>query len=273
MIKEVIVTGSTIDEATAKAAFELGVTVEQCTIEVLESPKKGLFGKIKGVAKIKATIEIPDEIQIEDVCNKKLDIAKDYLRNILDSMGLNEINLILKENNGGAIVTFDGPGMAVLIGHHGETLDALQYLIALTCNRIDGDYYRISLDCGDYRKKREATLESLANRISEKVIKTGRSQFLEAMNPYERRIIHAVVSEITGVTSKSRGDEPNRKVVIMSTVSDKPPVTFRKNTNRKEDCVKVPLTPYKSERSMEEILKNDFKEKEESAELFSKLEL
>lgn len=281
MQNEVIAKGATIEEATKNAILELGLSESECSIEVIETPKKGLFGKIKGEAVVKATAKksaTTTSTTTQQVAqagdNNKLQLATNYLRGIIDAMGLTDVTFDIKETEEGATITFNGEGIAVLIGHHGETLDALQYLIALTCNRIDGDYYRITLDCGSYREKREQTLVSLAKRIADKAKKTGRSQFLEPMNPYERRIIHSVVSEIEGVVSKSRGDEPNRKVVIMST-SAKPPVTFRQNTNRKEDAIKnkQPYVPYKKERSMEDILKNDFKEKEDSAELFSKFEL
>jgi len=185
-------------------------------------------------------------------------------------MKLDSIEMKVEEKEDGAVITFDGEGMAVLIGHHGETLDSLQYLVALTCNRVEGEYYRITLDCGNYREKREITLQGLAQRIADKVKKTGRSQLLEPMNPYERRIIHAVVSDIEGVYSKSKGDEPNRRVVILSDKPARPP--FRKNTNTKEDFNKKPYV-HKPERTMEEILKNDFKEKEEKADLYSKIEI
>lgn len=272
MQNEVIARGATVEEAMQKAILELGVPEGKYQTEIIEAPKKGLFGKLKGEAVVKAFVIASTTTQTLGSCTK-LEIATKYLREIIDAMGLVDVTFDIKETNDGATITFNGEGIAVLIGHHGETLDALQYLIALTCNRIDGDYYRITLDCGDYREKREQTLVYLAKRIAEKTKKTGKSQFLEPMNPYERRIIHSVVSDLEGVTSKSRGEEPNRKVVIMCT-STKPPVTFRQNTNRKEDAlnVKKPYVPYKKERSMEDILKNDFKDKEEGAELYSKFE-
>ena len=77
-----------------------------------------------------------------------------------------------------------------------------------------GGYYRISLDVGNYREKRERTLTSLANRIAAQVIRSGRSRSLEPMNPYERRIIHTAVQEIEGVTSNSVGEGDRRHVVI-----------------------------------------------------------
>lgn len=269
MKKEVIKAAATVEEAIQLALAELNVTQEACEVEILQAPKKSLFGKLKSEASVKVSTEIPDVV--ETVENEKLTLAKAYLRQILDAMGLRDVTLKIKEHPQGATISFRGDGIAVLIGHHGETLDALQYLIALTCNRSDGVYYRISLDCGSYRDKREATLTSLAQRISAKVKATGRSQMLEPMNPYERRIIHAVVSEIEGVSSKSRGDDPNRKVVITSTAAVKT-VEFKKNLNRKEDAIR-PNKPYKQERTMEEILKSDFKETEKSAELYSKIDV
>lgn len=292
MKKEVIAHASTVEAAIADATAQLGVSEYDCKIEVIQAPKKTIFGKLKGEAIVKATLEIIDISvekpapieesqknetmpidQTDDVAldkeHQKMAIARKYLREILDSMGLVKVVMVEKIRPDGAIITFDGEGIAVLIGHHGETLDALQYLVALTCNRIDGDYFRITLDCGNYRDKRETTLEGLAKRIAQKVIKTGRSQMLEPMNPYERRIIHAVVSDIEGVFSKSKGEEPNRRIVIMCNSQTK---TFIKNTNqpipksvatpaaKREEPVKKPYV-HKPERTMEEILKNDFKDK------------
>lgn len=275
MLREVIGKGASIEEAIEKAITELGVKKEDCSIEILEAPKKSLFGKLKGEAVVKASYETNENSQSaasaikvvspENISNKKLEIAVSYLKSILDKMGLSDVEMSIEEKEDGGMIVFNGEGVAVLIGHHGETLDALQYLVALTCNRIDGDYYRITLDCGNYREKREATLQGLANRIAQKVKRTGRSQLLEPMNPYERRIIHSIVSEIDGVFSKSKGEEPNRRVVIMSETPSK-----NYNNNKRENNYNK--KPYKRERTMEEILKNDFKDKEASAELYSKIE-
>lgn len=290
MTREAIAKGATVDEAMIKAATELGAAQADCTFEVLEAPKKSLFGKNKE-AVVKATIEVEEIVaansSISGKNSNKLAIATEYLQDILNAMGLAAISMEVVEKEDGAVITFNGDGMAALIGHHGETLDALQYLIALTCNRIDGDYYRITLDCGNYREKREVTLQGLATRIAGKVKKTGRSQLLEPMNPYERRIIHAIVSDIEGVYSKSKGEEPNRRVVILSETPAK--VVFNKNTNKKEDFQNNTKRTYnnnrrddykdrkpyvhKPERTMEEILKEDFKNKEKSAELYSKVDL
>lgn len=274
MIKETTAKAATVDEAIEIAVNEIGVAREKCEIEIIEAPKKSLFGKIKGSAVVRVRADIEEKVEIPadfSTSNKKLEVGITYLRQILDSMGLIDVKMDVKEKEDGAVVTFDGEGMAILIGHHGETLDSLQYLVALTCNRIDGDYYRITLDCGNYREKREATLKSLAERIAQKVKKTGRSQLLEPMNPYERRIIHAVVTEISGVSSKSKGEEPNRRVVIMSDTPSRGGNPHGGNRRNSGDFQRKPYV-HKKERTMEEILKNDFKDKEASAELYSKIE-
>lgn len=291
MKKEIIAKAATIEAAIEQAVAELNVSRDDCEFEVLETPRKTLFGKLRE-AVVKVTAEIADvkeEAVTEEapvsaapveeakeeapvILNEKLATAQKYLADILHAMGLDSVTMDVKETEDGAVITFNGDEMAVLIGHHGETLDALQYLVALTCNRINGEYYRITLDCGNYRQKREKTLKELAERIAIKVKKTGRSQLLEPMNPYERRIIHSVVSEIEGVYSKSKGEEPNRRVVILSENPVKSGYNNRSN-HRREDYPRKSYPSQKREPTMEEILKSDIREREESAQLYSKIEL
>ena len=136
-----------------------------------------------------------------------------YLKSILENLGCTNISIKVAEAENSAYIELDGEGLGVIIGHRGETLDALQYLASLAANN-GGGYYKISLNIGDYREKREATLENLAKRISAQVLKTGRSRRLEPMNPYERRIIHTAVQDIEGVVSASVGTGSARRVVI-----------------------------------------------------------
>lgn len=146
--------------------------------------------------------------------DKKLEIAQEYLKNIVTAMGVDSVEFDVEKTDDGAVITLKGDNLGVVIGRRGETLDSIQYLVSLAANRIDSGYYRIAVDCGDFRNKRRQTLIELAEKIAASVIRTGRSTTLEPMNPYERRIIHAVISEKDGVVSRSVGDEPYRKVVI-----------------------------------------------------------
>lgn len=215
MIREVIATGLDLDAAIEKGCSELGIERGDCSVEVLERVKKGLFGKIKSEAKVRVYVEEPDE-------NEKLVLAKEYLLDLLGRLGVENAVLNVEEKENAALITIDGENLGTIIGRRGETLDALQYLTSLVCNRAKGEFYKISLDCCGYREKREETLKELAQKIARQVLKTGRNSVLEPMNPYERRIIHSVISEIEGVSSKSVGEDPNRKVVVMSNNPRKP---------------------------------------------------
>ncbi len=149
--------------------------------------------------------------------------AVDYLREILKSFDCNEVSAKVAERDGGSYIVLDGENVGSVIGHRGETLDALQYLAGLVANDGAG-YYKVSLNIGTYREKREQTLFALAERVSEQVIKTGRSKSLEPMNPYERRIIHTAVQAIDGVLSNSVGEGSSRRIVIYPEGSEfKPP--------------------------------------------------
>ncbi len=137
-----------------------------------------------------------------------------YLQSILEKLGCKEVSITVAEIEGGAQITLTGEDLGVVIGHRGETLDALQYLISLAANAGVSGYYRVVLNTGDFRQKREQTLVSLAKRMSEQAIRSGKCRTLEPMNPYERRIIHTTVQSIEGVTSTSFGEGNNRRVVI-----------------------------------------------------------
>ena len=137
-----------------------------------------------------------------------------YLQSILEKLGCEEVSITVAEIEGGAQITITGEGLGVVIGHRGETLDALQYLVSLAANAGVSGYCRVVLNTGDFRQKREQTLVSLAKRMSEQAIRSGKCRTLEPMNPYERRIIHTTVQSIEGVTSTSFGEGNNRRVVI-----------------------------------------------------------
>ncbi len=201
---EQIFSAKSVDEAIELAAKEFGISKEEVKYEVLEEAKKGLFGKIKSEAKIKAEYEAPRYLA-----------AKKYIEEILNKMGISA-TLSVTENEDGAVINIEGTETGAIIGRRGDTLDALQYLASTICNKNTKDYYRITVDSCGYREKRAETLSELAKKIAASVKKNGRTAALEPMNPYERRIIHSVITEIEGVSSKSVGEEPYRKVVISS---------------------------------------------------------
>lgn len=137
-----------------------------------------------------------------------------YLSSILEKLGCSNIEITVNEVEGGTQINLSGEGLGVVIGHRGETLDAMQYLISLAANAGVSGYHRIVLNTGDFRKRREQTLIALAKRMCNQAIKSGKCRTLEPMNPYERRIIHTTVQQIEGVTSASFGEGAARRVVI-----------------------------------------------------------
>lgn len=167
--------------------------------------------------------EVPPEIQLE-----KMEIGAAYLKQILEKLAPDVTCEGRLEN--GISFTLEGESAGFLIGRRGETLDALQYLTSMVANRGDKDYVRLTIDTCGYREKRKKALQDLAQRISKNVLRSGRSIVLEPMNPYERRIIHSVVTEIEGVSSHSAGEEPNRKVII---TNDSAPAYKRDERNAK----------------------------------------
>lgn len=136
-----------------------------------------------------------------------------FVEKVLEKMEI-EAKVISGQLGSNLAIVLEGKHLGTIVGRRGETLDALQYLTMLVANRGEGEYQRITLNIGDYREKREKTLRSLARRMANQALKTGRNMTLEPMNPYERRIIHTAVQDVKGVTSWSVGDEPNRRVVI-----------------------------------------------------------
>ncbi|HCD69444.1 MAG TPA: protein jag, partial [Ruminococcaceae bacterium] len=161
--------------------------------------------------------KLPDDFDISK--SLKVKAAIEYLTAVLRALGLDNFTITPEKRGGNVVLDIKGEKLGVVIGKRGETLDSLQYLTILASNRTEESFCRISLDCNGYRDKRRETLDALARKTSAKVIKQGRKIALEPMNPYERRIIHSCVAEIEGVSSRSTGSEPYRKVVIYA---DKP---------------------------------------------------
>ena len=161
-------------------------------------------------------VEVP--INIEE--NAKVKAAVDYLKDVIEKMGVQDVKFSAVQKGEATIIRLDGEKMGALIGRRGETMESLSYLASLVANRLEGDYIKLGLDVAGYRDKRESDLTALAQRIGAKVRKTGRSFAMEPMNPYERRIIHSAIGKMEGVRSESKGEGRDRRVVIYSTAPD-----------------------------------------------------
>lgn len=209
MKQEIIVTGKTVEAAVAEGAKNLGVDSSSVAYEVIEAPKKGFLGFGEVPAKVKIIYSPAPE-----------NVGLAFVNTVIKDMGISaeaELSAIA----GGKreyLINISGEGASALIGHHGETLDALQYLVNLAANRREddesGNYTRITIDVENYRAKREDTLRRLAKKTADKVLKYKRNITLEPMNSYERRIIHSEIQNINGVSTNSIGADNNRRVVV-----------------------------------------------------------
>lgn len=204
MLREAIKEAATVEEAKQAAATELGISEGDLQYEVLQMPQKKTLGLFGGCpAKVRAYYEITPAAR-----------ASEYLSEVLRGLGVENPVITATEEENGCVLMLSGDDLGFIIGRRGDTLDALQYLTGLVANRVDNAYYRVTLDIGNYREKREQSLTGLAKKIAGQAARTGRKTSLEPMNPYERRIIHTAVQEVKGATSWSIGTEPNRYVVI-----------------------------------------------------------
>ena len=162
-----------------------------------------------------AVDETPVPIDIE--ANPKVKAAVEYLKEIVALMGVEDVTFSAIQKGEATIIRLDGDKMGALIGRRGETMESLSYLASLVANRMEGDYIKLGLDVAGYRGKRENDLTALAQKIGQKVRRSGRCFSMEPMNPYERRIIHSAISQMEGLRSESKGEGKDRHVVIYST--------------------------------------------------------
>lgn len=207
MKKELTITAKSTEQALADAAAQLGVSVDDLTFEVIEKEKKGFLG----LGATPATVRV-------SYTQNGIEIARDFVEKLLADMKIEATVTLVDADNADKQINIEGENVGALIGHHGETMDSLQYLVNLAANqKTEGekrDFVKITIDIEGYRAKREEALRALARRMADRVIKHKKSVVLEPMNPYERRIIHSEVQNIQGVSTNSIGSENNRKVVI-----------------------------------------------------------
>lgn len=239
--------GKDVETATALALDELKCSKDEVKITVLEEPSRGFLGIGSKLAKVRVEkievsendkteeIEVAEEVketvteetvenETSEVASKKLirpDNMKEieehpalsFLKETTEKMGL-ELSFKAYADDNNVFIDIAGKDAGTIIGKRGQTLDAIQYLTSLAVNKKSEDYVRVVLDAENYRSKREKTLERLAHRLADKVVRTKRSVKLEPMNPYERMVIHAALVNSPKVKTRSEGEEPYRRVVI-----------------------------------------------------------
>lgn len=213
----------------SKAEVKAFIEIKEKKIKSAKKPAPKKDVKVeKAKAEVKA--EVKSEVKPAKVENKNNEYsapvaiadmdqnspavkAAEYIKTVITALNCEGVDIKIATRENGALILLEGDDLNIIIGRRGETLDALQYLASLAANN-GGGHYKISINVGNYREKREETLTNLANRIAAQALKVGKCRTLEPMNPYERRIIHTAVQNIEGVVSASFGEGANRRVVI-----------------------------------------------------------
>ena len=232
-MEEIRKSAKTVDDAIAAALADLGAAREEVDITVIDEGSKGflgMFGSKDAVVLVKKNFNPEKE-------------AETFLKEVFLSMGL-IVKIKTEQKDKHLYIDLTGDDMGILIGKRGQTLDALQYLVNLVVNKKSPYYISVMLDTENYRQRRKETIENLAKNMANKVKKTGRPAFLEPMNPYERRIIHAALQPDKYVDTHSEGDEPHRKVVITLNREFASELPRRNNYRKKNNYSRDRRKPY-----------------------------
>ena len=246
MLKYMEFTAKTEDEAIAKGLAYLGLDRDDVSVEILERGKTGFLGIGSVPAKVKLTYEAPDEQppipQPEPAAQPRpkpaprvdrpapkaepdpapkgegadSDVSAAIVKfqtGLFQHMGVEATPVVSRDGDTYQVV-LEGENMGALIGHRGETLDAIQQLTGYAVNKGRSHRVRIHVDAEGYRARREESLNRLARKTAGKVVKYRRNITLEAMNAYERHVIHTALQDYPGVSTFSTGTEPNRRTVV-----------------------------------------------------------
>lgn len=205
-----VMTGRTVEEAIELALKELDVDRDEAEVEVLSRGKSGFLGIGAELARVRVTKIAKG--------GSAATIAVEAVGRILGAAGVNVSRTLRAAHDpetGGPIIDLAGDDSGLLIGHRGQTLQALQFLVNLIVRQKFGESVRVVLDVEHYRQRRETSLRDMATKVAARVVQSSRSITLEPMSPADRRIVHIALAEHSGVTTESTGEGEDRKVTIM----------------------------------------------------------
>jgi len=218
-------TGETVGEAKWAALRELekrhpGLDKAAVQFEVVAEGERGILGV--GYEPARVVAHLPAEAAVVAATAEaapeeggQAAEARSLVARIVEAIGV-DADVVARDEPEAIVVTCSGPDVGLLIGRHGQTIDAVQYLLNVIAYRAYGDDKRdVVVDAAGYRARRQATLESLADRVAERVLESGEPEELEPMTAVERKVVHLRLKEIAGIGTTSEGTEPNRYVVVV----------------------------------------------------------
>jgi spoIIIJ-associated protein len=217
-------TGETVGEAKWAALRELeqrhpGLDKAAVQFEVVAEGERGILGV--GYEPARVVAHLPGEAAVAAAEAEpaaeggQAGEARSLVARIVEAIGV-DAEVVARDEPEAIVVTCSGPDVGLLIGRHGQTIDAVQYLLNVIAYRAYGDDKRdVVVDAAGYRARRQATLESLADRVAERVLESGEPEELEPMTAVERKVVHLRLKEVAGIGTTSEGTEPNRYVVVV----------------------------------------------------------
>jgi spoIIIJ-associated protein len=206
--------GRTEKEAIDLAIESLGLDREEIDVEILENKKKGfLFGG----GKVKIRVHLSEEEEDRDIIEPQDEIENgllEFLSEIIRKMSLDGEVFLVSREEGRLVYEIQSDDAAILIGRQGKTLDAFQLLMNIYAGKISQSRLRVVVDAEDYRQRREKQLIRIAHRVAEQVRRTKGSKLLDAMNPFERRLIHTALNDLSNVETVSEGEGLYKKIRV-----------------------------------------------------------
>jgi spoIIIJ-associated protein len=223
--REVEKNAPSVEEAIELALEELGASEQEVSVQILQDPRSGFLGvgSQDAVVRVRVTGRAAADVPDEDL-EEQADIAAEFVEGVVSRLGI-EADIETAFRDGTMYVEIlppedhetepdDEDDMGLLIGRHGQTLEALQDLARTVVSSRTGSRARVVVDAEDYRKRQRSRLESRARDVARRVARSGREEALDPMNAYERKVVHDAVATVDGVETTSRGEEPERRVVI-----------------------------------------------------------
>ena len=247
-------TGRNLEEATQLALEQLGVTEDEVDVEILEEGSKGFLGLGQAPARVRVTVKEvqsktrarraavprkrakppaeapageapageapaaaaaePAPEALEDLAKQAAEVSQELLQRILNSVGDGAKAVVKSASDGQIVLDIVGGDTAVLIGRHGQTINAMQYLVGIATNKRLHGKVRVILDAEGYRSRREEAVRNQTLYLARKVKETGEEAVLEPLEANERRIVHLVLVDDPEVYTYSEGEDPQRHVVI-----------------------------------------------------------
>ena len=217
-MEQIQASGPSVEQAVEVALTRLGVSEQEVDVQVLQEPRSSFLGMGGQEAVVLVRLRRRSDQLSEEELDDQADVAADFLEDLLGRMGIDaSVEPNLEDGTMYVDILGSGPDdedMALLIGRHGQTLEALQELARHVVMRKTDLRCRIVVDVEDYRKRQRDRLVAKAVDVAKRVAGTGRSEELEPMTPYERKLVHDAVATVEGVESASQGEDPERRVVI-----------------------------------------------------------